>query len=291
MLIIGSTASKLREPEDLDVIATPEEANQLSNTTVTDRFISLNKDNKRLDIFVAQPNSAGELYLKYCNAMNSKVVAPLDVLLSIKNSHKYIYRGKFRKSFKHLFDYSELCKMTTLTPELLELSKKWGEEFILTFNESELKRLHLPKLKGKDSAAFFNDKVKYYYEHDSIHELMAHYDKPMYLRTKIDETVECHKSLFEKLSYEDKVKQVLEECYVIALERCLYPLVNGESNIPAFTHEDAFKYALVRVSTNLTGGWFRKFSADNFSNIFASYDKGYGIKGLMGQDKLRLYNK
>lgn len=289
MLIIGSTASKLRDPEDLDVIATPSEANELSDTIVSDRFISVIKDGKRLDIFVAHPNSAGERYLKHCNAMTSEVMAPLDVLLSIKNSHKYIYRGKYRKSFKHLMDYSQLLKLTSLTPELIELSKVWGTEFVLTFNEAELKRLHLPKLKGKDSIAFFTDKVKYYYEHDSIHELMAHYDKPMYLRTKIDETVECHKHLFEQLSYEDKIKQVLEECYVIALERCLIPLVNGDTNIPAFTHDDAFRYALVRVSTNLTGGWFRKFAADNFANIYASYDKGYGIKGLTNLDKLRLY--
>lgn len=291
MLIIGSTASKLREPEDLDLIATQSEASELAGSNVSDRFVSIIKDGKRLDIFVAHPNSAGERYLKHCNAVDSTVVASLDVVLSIKNSHKYIYRGKYRKSFKHLMDYSQLLKLTALTPELTELSKKWGEEFILTFNESELKRLHLPKLKGKDSMVFFTDKVKYYYEHDSIHELMAHYDKPMYLRTKIDETVECHKNLFEKLSQDDKIKQVLEECYVIALERCLYPLIMGETNIPAFTHEDAFKYALVRVSTNLTGGWFRKFAADNFVDIFSSYDKGYGMKGLLNQDKLRLYKK
>ncbi len=291
MLVIGSTASKLRDPEDLDVIASPEETKKLIGATAVDKFYSVIKDGKRLDIFVAHPNSAGERYLKHCNAMTSEVIAPLDVLLSIKNSHKYIYRGKFRKSFKHLMDYSQLLKVTSLTPELIELSKDWGKEFILSFSESELKRLHLPKLKGKDSKEFFTDKVKYYYEHDSIHELMAHYDKPMYLRTKIDETVECHKSLFEALSYEDRVKQVLEECYVIALERCLYPLIKGEVNIPAFTHKDAFKYGLVRVSTNLTGGWFRKFAADNFSNIFESYDEGYGMKGLMNQDKLRLYVK
>lgn len=289
MLVIGSTASKLREPEDFDVIATPSETSKLTGAEAVDRFYSVIKDGKRIDIFVAHPNSAGERYLNYCDAATSEVVAPLDVILSIKNSHKYIYRGKYRKSFKHLMDYSQLLKTTKLTPELTELSKSWGEEFILSFNEGELKRLHLPKLKGKDSTAFFTDKVKYYYEHDSIHELMAHYDQPMYLRTKIDETVECHKSLFEALTHDDKIKQVLEECYVIALERCLYPLVMGDFNIPAFTHDDAFKYALVRVSTNLTGGWFRKFSADNFSDIYAAYDRGYGMKGLMNQDKLRLY--
>ena len=291
MLIIGSTASKLREPEDLDVIATPSETTKLTGVEAIDRFYSIVKDNRRIDIFVAYPNSTGEDYLKYCDAITSEVVAPLDVILSIKNSHKYIYRGKYRKSFKHLMDYSKLLKITKLTPELTELSKRWGEEFILSFNEGELKRLKLPKLKGKDSVAFFTDKVKYYYEHDSIHELMAHYDQPMYLRTKIDETVECHKSLFEALTHDDKIKQVLQECYVIALERCLYPLIMGESNIPAFTHEDAFKYALVRVSTNLTGGWFRKFASDNFSDIYKSYDVGYGMKGLMNQDKLKLYQK
>lgn len=291
MLIIGSTASKLREPEDLDIIATPSEASELTGTNVTDRFATIIKHGKRLDIFVANPNSAAERYLMYCDAFNSQVVAPLDVVLSIKNSHKYIYRGKYRKSFKHLMDYSQLLKVAKLTPELLEISKHWGDDIISTFDESELKRLHLPKLKGKDSKVFFTDKVKYFYEHDSIHELMAHYDQPMYLRTKIDETVECHKHLFEQLPYEDKIKQVLEECYVIALERCLYPLVMGETNIPAFTHADAFKYALVRVSTNLTGGWFRKFAADNFSDIYHSYDESYGIKGLTNQDKLRPYIK
>jgi hypothetical protein len=59
--------------------------------------------------------------------------------------------------------------------------------------------------------------------------------------------------------------------------------------ITEYTHEDAFQYALVRVSTNLTGGWFRKFSADNFSDIYDRYDKGYGMKGLNNLDKLRPY--
>jgi hypothetical protein len=58
------------------------------------------------------------------------------------------------------------------------------------------------------------------------------------------------KALFEKAPYDLQIKCVKEEALVIALERFLLP---GLSSDPLI----AYKFALVRISTTLTKGWFR----------------------------------
>ena len=81
--------------------------------------------------------------------------------------------------------------------------------------------------------------------------------------------------LFNQLEFDKKVHMVLEESFVLALERALIPMFNGETYLPAVTPDEAFKYALVRVATNISSGAFRSFAADNFYKIYAEYEKNH----------------
>ena len=129
---------------------------------------------------------------------------------------------------------------------------------------------HFPNL-NKNKSEFFNDKVVYHYDHDFIHELVAIENEPAYTKC-LDGEVKFSNKKFEKLNYNEKVNMVLEESFVIALERCLIRLIKEDNPyVPAYFPDEAFKYALTRVSTNLTSGPFRDFAANNFLDIYNNF--------------------
>jgi len=79
------------------------------------------------------------------------------------------------------------------------------------------------------------------------------------------------------------VKCVLEESYVIALERKIIPMLNGISE--PISSKDAFNWSLMRICTTLCSGWFREFATDNWSKIINFYDKNYVLKFLEAESK------
>ena len=196
--------------------------------------------------------------------------------LILKNSHKHFYRGRFDKSFKHLLDYSNLLKFVQLNEQDKQLSEQYRAWLIEYAYYNDIRLIKFPKL-NKSKYEFFNDKVTYYVDHDLIHEKVAIESKPAYTKCLTGEVMFSTK-LFSQLDYQSKVNMVLEEAFVLALERCLIPQFYGETYLPARTPANAFKYALVRVATNITSGDFRDFAADNFADIyiqFTNYHREY----------------
>jgi len=104
---------------------------------------------------------------------------------------------------------------------------------------------------------------------------MAYNDNiPMYeLYSLGDGTVKCSKDKFFELGHNQRVMGVLEEAYVIALERVLIPMMYQGG--PLSTPEKAFKGALMRICTTLTSGWFRDFATENYVNIYNTCRKDY----------------
>lgn len=189
--------------------------------------------------------------------------------LIMKNAHKHFYLGKYNKSFKHLLDYSNLLEHVQLSEDEKQISieyREWLIEYVY-YNDSRL--LHFPKL-NKSKEQFFNDRVTYYVDHDMIHEKVAIDSVPAYTYCLTGEVMFSNK-LFKDLEFQKKVNMVLEESFVLALERALIPMFKGETYLPAVTPDSAFKYALVRVATNITSGDFRDFAADNFHTIYEIY--------------------
>lgn len=228
-------------------------------------FLYTDKTNKR-EVFIVDNCPPLQWILK--NNIDSTYM-DLSNLLVLKNAHKHFYLGKYKKSFKHLIDYSRLLKCIFLTAKQKSISEEYSRWLIewAYFNDSRL--LHFPKL-DKSKNQFFNDSVNYYVDHDYLHELVAIEDKPAYTKCLTGEVMFSNK-LFNQLDYQSKINMVLEESFVLALERCLIPMFKGESYLPAITPLEAFKYALVRVSTNISSGAFRAFAANNFVTIFQEY--------------------
>jgi hypothetical protein len=108
------------------------------------------------------------------------------------------------------------------------------------------------------------------YIHDDLHEVIKHFDRPVYEMMKKDENFDmawCEKDMFKKLPFEYRIKCVQEEAYVIALERYIIPEKRN--------YEDFFwcyKRALMRICTTLCSGFFRDFACDNYLKIVDSYD-------------------
>jgi len=123
----------------------------------------------------------------------------------------------------------------------------------------------------KSNSDFFDDEVTKHFDHDWIHEQMAYYDKPLYTRLKRHpELARCEKDLWYDLLFRDKVRCVLEEAYVIALERWIVPAtLAGERVMP---HKNAVLNALRKVCTTLCSGWFRDFAIDYYPEIVSDID-------------------
>jgi hypothetical protein len=64
---------------------------------------------------------------------------------------------------------------------------------------------------------------------------------------------------------------VLEESYVLSLERAIVPFELTDYD----KRKKAFDTALIKVCTSITSGWFRKFAWDNYDDVCALYDQEY----------------
>lgn len=123
----------------------------------------------------------------------------------------------------------------------------------------------------KSNSDFFDDAVTKIFDHDHIHEVVAQVLRPngtpLYLRLKINqESAYCEKTLWLSLTEQEKAICVLEETYVIALERFVLRDTWVKSEMMAFN------FALEKVCTTLTSGWFRDFAIDNYAKLKSLYD-------------------
>lgn len=291
MFIIGSTALKEglkkyglelgRDPLDIDFICSRDEMVNYCNSHDIP-IIKLDEYKYRTQLLngtyvefeLLEHSISGQMYLdyiiKYINFRSAIadncffIYAPLEVMLSIKRSHRH-YPRQFDK---HIRDYS-LIK-TVMPIDILDGITKIREQE----TKERYGALKTPSL-AKSSKDFFTDKVSNrVFIHDEIHKIMAYKEKPMYEYYSLgDGTVKCSKEKFFALKGLDKMKGVLEEAYVIALERILIPMMY--SGGPLSTPEKAFKWALMRICTTLTSGWFRDFATENYSMIDEIYDPFY----------------
>lgn len=233
--------------------------------------------NAQVEVEIADKKNSAAKYLDYINYLGEPLLedsgfycAPLEVLFSIVKSHIY-YPLKWEK---HIKTYSVL-------------KKRVGEDKLPGFTtlraaelEERVGKLKTPSLmKNKDD--FFEDNVNKIrvFEHDDMHAVMAHYEAPLFESLKENaEKVTCSRAKWEQLEWGDKIKCVLEEAYVIALERRIVPALYLSK--PFHTAEMAIKYALQRICTNLCGGWFRQFALDNYFELLENYDREYVKKFL-----------
>ncbi len=81
--------------------------------------------------------------------------------------------------------------------------------------------------------------------------------------------VMCDRSLFDSSPEKVKLAAVLEESQVLALERSQIPFKNK------WSPEKSFIFALQKVCTSITSGWFREYAWRNYDNVLKMYDPNY----------------
>lgn len=287
MIIVGSKALKFYFPNidrhinDVDVIGTNQDLNFLikklkpKQILVSDKITTLKEiqnsdtifNTKNVEILMVDESEALTKYLEFSKPEIRVEYAPLEVLYSLKKSHIH-FPIKFDK---HILDYCLLNDFFNGYDKLSEITK-------LNFKETEnrLGKLKTPSL-NKSVKQFFGQSegyVKSHFIHDDIHKVVAHYDKPIYESLQKDATLaKCEKDLWNLLSFEDKCKTVLEEAYVIALERKIIPALFGGK--PWTDSEKALDWAFMRICTTLCSGWFRQFATDNYFRIKEFINKDY----------------
>jgi hypothetical protein len=202
----------------------------------------------------------------YLGVLDADVrVAHRVVLYLMKQSHKYLKNSphfeKTRQDIKYLNEYFR--GPIAWKGDLGAMLKKREE---LTYNYK------LPNLK-QSKEGFFTDSVPYKYDHDSIHEAVKHLHLPAYKHyVKDGEEVFCDKDKWDALPDIIKLYGVLEESYVLALERSIIPYDTD--------YHKAFKMALEKVCTSITSGWFREFAYYNYDKVMEMYSDCFVDKFL-----------
>lgn len=115
---------------------------------------------------------------------------------------------------------------------------------------------------NQESGAFFTDAVTRIYDHDSLHDTVAHYDRPLWMEVLADgQSVKMDMGKVWALDFSDQIKLFREEVYATALERWLVPAwAKGE----VFSPTMAYLWALRKTITSLTKGKSSRFMIENY---------------------------
>lgn len=297
-LIIGSYALQVagiqtnRKSYDVDLIARPEDAAMFIKSEQVDgvnykitysgemTHIHAIPDNldraKIIDIELAWPDTTALSLLELLEETGKSgvIFASANEIYALKTSHKYKKNSPhFQKTRKDILLLKEHgCKIPA------HLKDWWKDRVRETYNYKH------PRLKGVSKGEFFNDDgINYVYDHDAIHEVVKNLDKPAYRFFQPEgEEVHTSKEEFHAQPKYVKLYAVLEESYVLSLERAIIPfnLFGDEAKC-----RKAFETALEKVSTSITSGWFRKYAYDNFDAVNALYDSAYVTRFKAAADR------
>jgi hypothetical protein len=290
MILIGSRALALRalahqapkllfrEPKDFDFVCTQDEFNSWleknsSKVKPTKVYAEKNKmivegaTNCEFEIVGSAPST--EMMVKLVEGNAESVETPfgwvptVDMLFTIKSSHKYLKNSPH--FWKTLVDYHIMKRYgAVVRPEYQDFLKVREKE---TYNYAH------PKLNQSKDGFFADDAIQYVYDHDTIHESVARGEKPAYTYYMKDgEQVQCDKNKFFDLPHEVRINGVIEEAAVLAIERSLVP------HPGVWSPEYAWKFALSKVCSSITSGWFRAFAYENALEILKLYPAGYWEK-------------
>lgn len=203
-------------------------------------------------------------------------IATPSELYTIKISHSYWEINRSPRNWdKHASDIIFLSrKGSTFLPALHSLLLPiWKERY------DNRKRVSLDKT-GKE---FFSDAVNRIYDHDSLHESVAYYDRPLYERfLKDGSEVLSDWDKFEALGHDLQIQAVREEIYATALERILIP--GNYSGSPGA----AYWWALRRTATSLFKNQWATFLMLNLDELRRP-DCRFMLRHLENKHRLRPY--
>lgn len=296
MLLIGSVALRIcglanhyaKIASDIDVICTPDEHSRIAaagapipgtrafrvGAHIIDPEVA--RPGTSAADYIALPHDASRLVFEDSrigiDVLGQMNVASVQVLYSLKRSHRH----KPTKWHRHIRDYH------ALKVDVGPAGDAYPE--ITAKREAETaKRKHI-SLKRTVNEFFDDDVSNQVFVHDHIHEAVAHREWPMFHYIRVaEDRVTCDKAKWNALDLSGQIDCVLEEAYVIALERGIIPwLFQGKQ--PA-TAESAFQWAMMRICTTLTSGWFRDFATENYPAINARANMLYPERFFAAVDR------
>lgn len=289
MILVGSNALKIRapyilkrNPKDIDFICTLDEYNT---------YLEVNKNKMRIDkayditkpklvkiiegdpiceFEIVEPGKSSELFTKLVDNDPETIITKegykvpsLDLLFTLKSSHRFLRNSPH--FWKTMVDYK---LMQAAGAEIKEEFKEFYK-----MREDETYWYKHPSLNQSKDAFFSDDGIKYVYDHDSIHESVKIFDRPAYTYyLKDGSEVQCDKNKFFACPKEVQIAGVIEEVRVLGLERSLinYPGVK--------TPKEAFIFALSKVCSSITSGFFREYAYQHAFEIIKDYKEGYWEK-------------
>lgn len=268
----------LRKPQDFDFVCPREAIHPWLDENSAKMAISSVEEINRIRpkvILRGTPNCEFELAVEGSTAamlldlvrndpatMQTKfgLVPSLDVLFLLKASHRYLKNSPH--FWKTLADYHTLkLAGARIRPEHLGF---------LRMREKETYTYAHPRLNQDKEGFFSGDQITYVYDHDSIHEAVKLFAVPAYTLFQRDGAeVAVDRAKFEALPHDVKLASVVEEATVLAIERSLVPHPGVMDEL------SAWRYALSKVMTSITSGWWREFAYDNALEVLKRYPAGY----------------
>jgi len=184
-------------------------------------------------------------------------VVALPVLAALKKAH-LINPHKWERHIEHYGTIKEILGVDVFKPKdfgVLELYKLHRKEILACAKVA-------PKLNVR-KGEFFGDKERYnIFDHDTVHKAVALGDIPAYTLMK-DGEIWCSRAKWRKMTNEDKLRCLIEEASVLALERSIIPalFLKGQSFMGS---EWAYKMALHKICTTITSGFFRDYGIEHY---------------------------
>lgn len=279
MLLIGSRALAYRarhllykDPVDFDFISTKEEAEEflekrnISNQRYDVEGHIIVEGTVPLEFSLVEYSDSSKMLVELVSNDPKKItttfgdIPSLNLLFALKSSHKYLKNSPF--FWKTARDYHAMKhEGCVIQPEHMEFFR---------LREKETYSYKHPNLNVKKNEFFDGDQIKYVYDHDTIHESMKLFDQPAYTYYQKDGSeVLCDKNKFFALPEKIRLAGVLEESYVLALERSQIPHPN------IMTPKQSFLMALSKVCSSITSGWFREYAYENIFKAVQKYDDTY----------------
>ena len=286
MILIGSRALALRngacltrKPVDFDFVCTRDEANawlsaNRSKLTITKEYElpefskMIVEGSTNIEFELVQPGSSNQLLVQLVDADPDCFDTPFgkvptfDMLFTIKQSHRY---RKFdsvndRVFWKTALDWHAMRSAGAKVRPEYEAFLKLREK------ESYAGQMH-PKL-NVSKEDFFTDVFKY--DHDDTHRAVATLDKPAYEYYLADgEQVKTSKAKFFAVDEHTRLCGVCEEAATLAIERSKVPWDDTWSD------DRAWKFALGKVCTSITSGYFREYAFTHAFDAIKLYKEQY----------------
>lgn len=184
-------------------------------------------------------------------------IAKPNLIFTLKKSHRYLKNSPH--FLKTMLDYNHLLAQGCVVPDSL---KSWSKK-----REKETYWYKHPSLDQSKDDFFKDDGIKYIYDHDSIHLSVARMEKPAYeFYKEPGQEVQCSKELFFSVSEEIRLNGVFEEAATLALERSQIFWPGG------WSPKKSFEFALMKVCTSITSGWFREYAYNNYFKVIDLYN-------------------